>query len=139
TLFPYTTLFRSLAGSEHPDEVRVHAPDLRGVTSELAREALHPPPVCLHHRGRRRGMRHPRVGVLRDAPEHGVDVRHGLAVDLLERLRASADPDRRVRALHGLRIEREGPDAVVRALVGPAGPRPGRPGEADTLVYTRAA
>src|SRR5207244_12155113 len=85
-------------------------------------------------RMRRRG-----IAGRRDAPEHGFDVRHGLAVDLLERLRAAADPDRRVRPLHGPRIDREVPDAVVSALVAHMVAGPERLEELDRLVHPRAA
>src|SRR3989441_921610 len=118
---------RRLTGSEHPDEVRVHPPDLRRVTPELTGEALHLLPVPLHHRGRRGRMRHPGIGVLRDAPEHGVDVRHGLAVDLLERLRAAADPDRRGRPRPGPRVGRGGPGPGVPAPLAPIVARPQPP------------
>src|SRR6267142_1964110 len=130
---------RLLALAEHPDKVGVHAPDSRRIAPGLAREALHLVPVALHHLGRRRGVRHPGVGVLRDAPEHGVDVGHRLAVDLLRGLRAAADPDGRVRLLDGLGIDGQALEPIKLALVGDIVARPQRAYRLDRLVHARPA
>src|SRR2546429_9855820 len=62
-----------------------------------------------------------------------------MPADSRKRLRAAADLDRRLRPLHGLRIDREVPDAVVSALVAHMVAGPERLEELDRLVHPRAA
>ena len=117
------------------DEVRVDLGQLVGPAAELGHVALDRGPVAGDHLGRRRGVRHPRGRVLRDPPEDRLDRGDLLAVDPLRRLRPAADPDRRVRPLDGLRLDRQVVEAVELALVGHVVAGPQRRDRLEHLVH----
>ena len=129
----------SLARLEHVHEVRVDARHLLGLPAVLDHVPAEVVPVAVDHLGRRRGVGDPRLRVLRDPAQDRLDRGHVLAVDLLGRLGAAADPDRGVRALGRLGVDGQVVDAVEAALVGDVVLRPQRGDQLEELVHPRAA